>query len=186
MPLLRKKFGYGVSEFDLETQIIHAIERQDLWEFHLEGKRKIYRQIHLPYVSRRSDIVVYWRGKYYNVEVKLTAVASVLAQALDHQRWCDYSYICMPADVYMPPGHQKIMISKGVGLLLFETEHQVLIEAIQAKYNSRSKDRIIMLERTINILKEIDQFNRNKQLKNNQLSIELNKVTRDSQNIEAE
>lgn len=124
---------------------------------------KIYREIYVPEISRRSDLVVFFsKRKIFNIECKLFDAGEVIRQAKDHLSWADYSYICFPHNVYLPNYRREQILKNKLGLLFWIPEVG-LIEGIMAEHNT-DKDKLIR-KNLINSLRIIDMKNSQQHLK---------------------
>lgn len=102
---------------------------------------KIYREVRIPQIGRISDVIVYITDrKIINIECKLSDYNSVLKQAKDHLSWADYSYVCIPAETYLPAFILDDMITHGIGLLFWCPDY--FVEVLQSGYNKK-KDKSI-------------------------------------------
>ncbi len=87
-------------------------------------KAKVYTEIHIPKINRRSDVVVKLSDrKIFNIECKINNVDGVISQAEDHLYWANYSYVCLHAMTYIPSYQIKTMVEKGIGLMLWQDEN---------------------------------------------------------------
>ena len=145
MPLLNWRFGYCYSEWEMQEYVIKFLNKYQFEGEHLDEPRQkvIFDEITIPNIGRRSDIII-WITKriLVNIECKLSDYAGVLNQAQDHLRWADYSYICMPAETYIPPYRIGEMIKHGIGLLRYDNKTKTVQEPVFAVFN-RKKDKII-------------------------------------------
>jgi hypothetical protein len=120
---------------------------------------KVYREVHISGVSRISDVIIYLTDRrIINIECKLVDYNFVFNQAKDHLSWADYSYICLPADTYLPAYIIDKMINLGIGLLFWSPDY--FVEVIQSGYN-KSKDKQLR-EKVVKLLKRINQQNTGK------------------------
>lgn len=140
------------SEKEMQTKVVELLQRDgichDLKPGQLPKRTKwsgrvapvIIREHHIPQINRRSDIIAYLTPrKIINIECKLTDANGVLAQAIDHKRWADYSFICMPMEANVTNWHLHQMIQANIGLL--RLEENSLVEVVQAGYNmGKDKD----------------------------------------------
>ncbi|WP_372776493.1 hypothetical protein [Mangrovibacterium sp.] len=120
---------------------------------------KTYREVHIPEIGRRSDLIVYFsKRKIFNIELKLFNSGEVVRHATDHQSWANYSYVCMPHNVFIPETDKNLMIKRGIGLLLWVPEIG-LVEAIYGRHKS-----IGQLNKQIreNVLKSLRREDRKK------------------------
>lgn len=112
-------------------------EAADSWDVRV-FKGTVIREFRIPEINRISDLVLFVTPrKIFNIECKLTNYTEVLKQAEDHLKWCDYSYICLHADCYIPSYIVQEMINQGIGLLFWRAGERP-VEAIQAHHNSPS------------------------------------------------
>jgi hypothetical protein len=133
MPLLRQSQHQNYTEEWMQKKVCESLALDSTIE---RAKAVILQEVTIPAVGRRSDIVVYFsQRKVFNIECKLANVDSVLAQALDHYRWANYSYVCMPVDAYITNWHKTQLMKKGIGLLLFIPEHGSVAEMIHARHH---------------------------------------------------
>ena len=117
---------------------------------------KIYREIHVPEIGRRSDLIVFFsKRKIFNIECKLFDGGGVIKQAKDHLAWADYSYICFPHNVYLPNYQRTLMLKHGIGLLYWIPGFG-LIEGIMANYNENSKKDKLIRQNLMNSLRIYD------------------------------
>lgn len=157
----------------LETELVdNFIERfsQEHLAFNDWVRFKMYTEVRVPEVRRRSDIVIYTaHKKLVNIEFKLHDLDEVLKQAIDHTKWADYSVVCMPANAF----HNANMIwmqkftKHGIGILLYCSG--TFVEILKPYYRTYKdgKDRKI---RT-NVLSR---------LKNSQMILEVEEAPKDN------
>lgn len=100
----------------------------------------VLREFSVPEVNRRSDhILLINRRRVVNIECKLDDITTVIKQAKDHLRWCDYSIICLPPDgLYVSNSYKKQILDEGIGLWYWFKNIGVF-EFILPAYN-RKKD----------------------------------------------
>ena len=120
-----------------------------------------YEQIAVKSIGRISDLIIEIKSKkrYINIEFKLMDTEHVLKQAIDHSNWCDYSYICMPANFVRLARKDWIsrVSSYGIGLVVFVKD--TFIEIIPATYNTyKTKNKTIRNE-VINEIKRKSRRN---------------------------
>lgn len=164
MPLLndhKGNYSLGYGEDYMQQQVEKMLLEYPYDDPSAPFKKKhdiiptIYREIHVPEIGRRSDLIVKFSDrKIFNIECKLFDADTVIKQAADHLFWADYSYICFPHNVYLPNYRRKQMLEHGIGLLYF-IPNTGLIEGIMADYN-KNKDELIR-KNLISTLKRIDQ-----------------------------
>lgn len=183
MPLLndhKGNYSLGYGEEHMQQQVMEMLLKYPFYDLSGGYKKKIdppkiYREVHVPEVGRRSDLIVkFSERKIFNIECKLFDADTVIKQAVDHLFWADYSYICFPHNVYLPNYRRKQMLEHGVGLLYFIPETG-LIEVIMAEHNKK-KDELIR-NNIISTLKRIDLKNildlKRVEIKNSQKLIEF-------------
>jgi len=96
---------------------------------------KVYTEIHIPQIGRRSDIIMLINGtKSINIECKMKDYGVVFQQAIDHLKWCDYSYICLMAETNLPSYMLKKILDTPIGLILWKPG--MFTEVIQSSYNA--------------------------------------------------
>lgn len=168
MPLLndfKGNYSLGYAEDRMQADVQKWLHKYTFWRSTEGGysrekvKLKTYREIHIPEIGRRSDLIVFFsKRKIFNIELKLFDTGEVLRQALDHKRWANYSYICMPHNVYIPDCDKQRMIKEGIGLLLWIPEFG-LIESIYAVHQTAGQ-----LNKQIrdNVLKTLHREDRKK------------------------
>jgi len=135
MPLLHTYINhFPKSEKFMQESVADLLTKSQL--FHTSNKSpKIYREVRIKQIHRISDVIVYFSDyRIFNVECKLNNIQECIKQAVDHAKWADYSYVCMPANAYLANEHRGTLIRKKIGLLLW-TENN-LTEAIYAGHNS--------------------------------------------------
>lgn len=173
MPLLNNtkgacSLGYGedrmqekIKDWLLDYKFIGSVDEN--YHRHYTTP-KVYREVHVPEIGRRSDLIVYFSNrKVFNIECKLFDANEVIKQAKDHLFWADYSYVCFPHDVYIPNYRRKQMLDAGIGLL-FWAPNLGLIEGIMAEHNTGGvKDKIIR-QNVLKTLKKIDRENSQQQI----------------------
>lgn len=148
MPLLKSWGNPRYSEEKMQKGVIEFLNKYQFESINSEGFKvinpvKIYSEIHIPWCGRRSDIIVQITPrKIYNIECKLTDVQGVITQAINHLKWADYSYVCMPNNVWIANGYRTQMIELGIGLLLWDPESLKPTEAIYSRHNKK-KDKSI-------------------------------------------
>lgn len=117
---------------------------------------KVYREIRIPQIGRISDVIVYITDrKIVNIECKLVDYGIVLQQAKDHLKWADYSYVCLPAEIYLPAYILDAMINYGIGLLFWHQTY--FVEVLQSGYN-KQKDKELR-KQVMSELKKRDSLN---------------------------
>lgn len=165
MPLLndhKGNYSLGYGEDYMQEQVEKMLLEYPFFDLSSGYKKRldppvIYREIHVPEIGRRSDLIVKFSDrKIFNIECKLFDADTVIKQAADHLFWCDYSYICFPHNVYLPNYRRKQMLEHGIGLIYF-MPGTGLIEVIMAEHNKK-KDEIIR-KNVMNTLKRIDHKN---------------------------
>ena len=168
MPLLNDFKGnnsLGYSEDLMQAAVEKWLMEYTFWKSTEGGYNrekvdlKTYREVHIPEIGRRSDLIVFFsKRKIFNIELKLFNSGEVLKQATDHKYWANYSYVCMPYNVYIPDIDKKLMAKRGIGLLLWIPEFG-LIESIYARHRT-TKD----LNKQIreNVLKTLHRVDRKK------------------------
>lgn len=94
-----------------------------------------YEQVSTKFINRRSDLIAKCGKRLINIEFKLNDWRCVIKQADDHLYWCDYSYVCVPADLltYVPFRFVEILKMKGIGLII--ATHDTFIEIVKGHYN---------------------------------------------------
>ena len=55
-----------------------------------------YEQVRVPEIGRISDLGIMCQHRVVNIEFKLGDWKCLLSQSIDHLKWCDYSYVCVP------------------------------------------------------------------------------------------
>lgn len=137
LPILDAIGSEDAMQEDLARVLAEKKWRQDSghsWDVRII-KGTVIREFRIPEIRRISDIVLYVSPrKIFNIECKLTNYTEVLEQAKDHQKWCDYSYICLHADCYIPSYIVEDMIKHGIGLLFWRSGEKP-VEAVQAHHN---------------------------------------------------
>jgi len=130
------------SEYDMQDDIAHTLSirqwyNQSGYEYH---NGEVFREVKIPDIGRISDIIVFVTDrKIINVECKLLDYTTVLEQAKDHLKWCDYSYICLHADAYIPGYITYKILKAGIGLIAWRKGEKPT-EVIQAYWN-KNKDK---------------------------------------------
>jgi|GEM_PF-6326744 hypothetical protein len=167
MPLLndfRGNYSLGYCEDTMQANVEKWLLDYTFWRSTEGGysrekvNPKTYREVHIPEIGRRSDLIVYFSSrKVFNIECKLFNVEEVVKQAKDHLYWADYSYICFPHNVYMPNYQKKQILEHGIGLLYWIPEFG-LVESIMAEHNKSKKDKLIR-KNVLRKLKKIDMQN---------------------------
>lgn len=123
------KYNCSCSEADMQASIIdHMMKKkfrhqQSRWVVDYI-KAKVYSEIFIPRINRRSDVIVKLSDrKIFNIECKINDVGGVISQAEDHLYWANYSYVCLHAMTYIPSYQIKEMVEKGIGLMLWQDEN---------------------------------------------------------------
>jgi len=151
------------SEYSMQLQVAEYFSHR---KFGDSLTSKVYREIKIPSIGRISDIIIYLSDrKIINIECKLYDYRVVIKQAIDHLRWADYSYVCFFANTYLPAYILDLMITKGIGLLLWTPD--IFVEVLQSGYN-KSKDKVIKQE-VLRKLKKRDQIKMGKKESNKQM-----------------
>lgn len=155
MNILRKVNIHDGIESEMQDDVARLILEDKLWDG--EKTRKLYMEVPVPQVGRRSDIVLSAekRTKYYNIECKIVDVKKVIEQAKDHLRWANYSYICLKENTYIPQYRIQELLEFNIGLLLWEPG--VIMECVpsgESKYIDMNLRRGVI--ETINMLEPTD------------------------------
>ena len=125
-----------VDEF-LRKQKYQKVENMWYW---VDVPHVTLREFRIPEINRISDhVMVIGRAKAVNLECKLTDIEGAIMQAKDHLRWCDYSIIIMPPDVYIANKYKLELMELGIGLFYWFKGIGVF-EFIYPKFN-RNKDK---------------------------------------------
>jgi len=129
----------SVSEYDMQNALVKVIRNREYWDSNYSQMyHSAFTEVTIPGIGRRSDIIIKMGGsKLINIECKLIHYSSVLEQAVDHLRWCDYSYICLHSTAFVPNYIVHKIIKDGVGLIYWTGE--AFIEVLHAYYNSYKK-----------------------------------------------
>jgi len=136
-------------------------------------KGTVYREVTIPNIGRRSDIIVKINDrKIFNIECKTNDITGVIQQAINHLYWADYSYICVHAKTYIAPYHVANMIKHGLGLMLWQNENQgdkrpeALVDVFGAELNTykAGKKQKPLREMVLKRLKKLDLVDSQKQL----------------------
>lgn len=129
---------YNGSEDVFVKKFIKLIAHQKLYFGKRGLKGKFHEQISIPSIRRTSDLIIYTKtnDRLINIEFKLKDHKCLMKQATDHLKWCDYSYVCVPASLYInyPKNYSQRLRDKGIGLILGNAE--TFMEIFRAKYNS--------------------------------------------------
>lgn len=138
---LIEKFNISALEDDMQQYVAeyfinHTFDREyDHWR---GRKAKVYREVTIPGIGRRSDVIVRLTDrKIFNIECKINDIGGVMAQAIDHLKWADYSYICVHARTYIPTYEIREMLTHGIGLMLWDKD--ILIDVFGASPNTIKK-----------------------------------------------
>jgi len=167
LPFLYSPQATDDSESDMQRSIALIMEQCEFGGIN----PSVYREVGIPKINRISDVIVKVTGRQIvNIECKLTDHSSVLAQAKDHLKWADYSYICLHAFAPTPNYFIQKIIDLGIGLLLWAP--QLTIEVIPAYHNTIKKGKDMKLHDRVNKkLLELDQLKTGQSENQNQLSI---------------
>jgi hypothetical protein len=154
MNLLPKHNSHGACEYQMQKEVAnHCKELTFLLSNWSRVSPKVYREVTIPEIGRRSDIIVkVTPRKIFNIECKVVDGRGVLKQAIDHLQWADYSYICIWDKAYIPEDVIQEMLNKGIGLLLWK--EGVVMEAFGSRHN-KNKDKQIR-ESVLKTLKKKD------------------------------
>lgn len=108
------------SEDDLVKFFIKEFKNEILIFGNYYGHGNYYEQVRIPQIRRISDLVIEFEGRLINVEFKLMDHKCLKSQAIDHLKWCDYSYVCIPASCYAfyPKTFYEDMKNKGIGIII--------------------------------------------------------------------
>jgi hypothetical protein len=127
------------SESQLEDAFIYLMKKQSL-NFSDDFPNPIfYRQVNIPLINRRSDIIVKAKNRLINIEFKLDAWKHVLEQAVDHLQWADYSYVAVPAanlEVF-PNNFINLVQEKRLGLIILTP--YTFVEIVRGKHNTYTR-----------------------------------------------
>lgn len=147
MPLL-DRFNYRCpeTEWQMQEKVVRFLQNQKYYNSYLEEiTPTIFTEVHIPEVHRRSDIVVYLSPKrIYNIELKLNDIKGVVKQAIDHLKWADYSYVCLPHNAWISHPEFKTMLDNNIGLITYLNPFE-MVEVMFARHNTYKggKDREI-------------------------------------------
>lgn len=168
MPLLndfKGNYSLGYAEDQMQADVENWLNNYTFWKSTEAGYSrekvdlKIYREVYIPEIGRRSDLIVFFsKRKIFNIECKLFQSGEVIKQATDHQHWANYSYVCMPHNVFIPDIDKRMMMKRGIGLLLWIPEFG-LIEAIYAVHQTAGQLNKQIRE---NVLKTLHREDRKK------------------------
>ena len=116
------KITNNASEYEMQEQIDKFLKEQKFrkwngWQYE-ELPKVVIREFRVPEVGRISDHVLLINNRrVVNFECKLDDVGTVIRQAKDHLKWCDYSVIIMPPDSrYIANNYKAECIREGIGL----------------------------------------------------------------------
>ena len=140
MNLLPKSNGHNGCEDDMQREVAETFRNQEFYTGSYV-KPKIYREVTIPEIGRRSDVIVQVTPrKIFNIECIIVDANGVVSQAIDHLKWADYSYVCIHDRAYIATYIVREMLKYGIGLLLWK--QGVLTEAFGAEYNKGKDKRI--------------------------------------------
>jgi len=132
------------TEYDMQEDITQTLSAR---RWYNQSQQKyhsgdVFKEVRIPDIGRISDIIVLITDrKIINVECKLLDYTTVLEQAKDHLKWCDYSYICLHADAYIPGYITYKILKAGIGLIVWRKGEKPT-EVIQAYWN-KNKDKAL-------------------------------------------
>lgn len=158
--LENKSYQY---EDDLVKAFIEKFKDQELNFGNDWVKGEFFEQVRVPEIGRISDLVVCCgERRLINIEFKLGDYACLENQCIDHLKWADYSYACVPINwlrIY-PQSFCESLLRRGIGLIVGSKD--TFIEVFRAKHNTykagKSKELRTKVYRTIKPLKPITLF----------------------------
>ena len=118
---------FAGSEHDMENQVVEMLHSYTYWNTktingypdEVKVKPDIFRQVHIKDIKRRSDIIVSLsKRKVINIELKLLPNQEVINQAIDHFKWANRSYVCLPV-CHMPQWFLPAITKHGLGVSCF-------------------------------------------------------------------
>lgn len=138
MLLPYRKNKYWGSESDLVEEFINFVKNPTSGpKFDREIEPEIYREVSIPKIRRRSDVVLKFTDQIiYNLEFKLEQGGKVVEQAIDHLKWADYSYIVIPINTYLWESELKKIVRHKIGVIYYINGE--FIELIKG-YKSKAK-----------------------------------------------
>lgn len=125
------------SEDTLVKSFIEKYKDQELDFGNTWVKGKYYEQVRIREINRISDLIVRCGdSRLINIEFKLGDWHCVLQQAIDHLKWCDYSYVCVPVNYLrvFPQRFCNELLDKRIGLIVGTS--QTFFEVFRAKHNT--------------------------------------------------
>lgn len=95
-----------------------------------------YEQVRVPEIGRISDLVIICQHRIVNIEFKLGDWKCLLSQSIDHLKWCDYSYVCVPINCLRmyPQVFCEELLKNGIGLIVGSND--TFIEVFRARHNT--------------------------------------------------
>jgi len=106
------------SEADQQAALVSLLESIETdWDGY--RKYRVYKEVTIPGLGRRSDIVLQTPLRLINIECKLSHYHQVFDQAYDHFQWADYSCICLHASALVPNWFLQKIMKYGIGLILW-------------------------------------------------------------------
>jgi len=120
----------------LTNDIANELEMQSVMFLWLqETKKPFAKEITVKEVNRRADFLVLDDTRLINIEAKSTQMDCLINQLKDHAKYCDYCFAFIPDFAPTPKWFKEELLRNGFGLILFNTEHKTITEALEAHQN---------------------------------------------------
>ena len=110
-------------------------EMQEVFSKFLTSLGKTYaEEVHVKEVNRRADFLLIEAG-LTNVEAKCNDWETLFKQLNDHATYCDYSFAYITNVCMTPKWFKKKLKKRGYGLIIYDVENKVAVEALEAHHN---------------------------------------------------
>jgi len=117
---------------------------QEVFKLWLNKKGLSFKdELRVPEVHRIADFVVLKPGKgLINVEAKCNDFDCMLKQLKDHATYCNYSFAYIPDFCRTPKWFKKQLMELGYGLLIYNWDHKIITEVLEAHQNKITNDEL--------------------------------------------
>ena len=92
-------------------------------------------EFYISEVSRRPDFLIVRGHTLINIEAKCNNLGEMMHQIRDNAAFCNYSFAYIPDYCMTPIWFKRQFIESGVGLIVFNLEHEIITEVLEAHQN---------------------------------------------------
>ena len=92
-------------------------------------------EFYVSEVSRRPDFLIVKGNTIINIEAKCNNLGEMMNQIRDNATFCNYSFAYIPDYCMTPVWFKRVFINSGVGLIVFNYEHEIITEVLEAHQN---------------------------------------------------